>query len=130
MRQEEPEGLFLANASKYGLGAGLWTQDIGRAHRLAAEIEAGLVWINTHHRNDPSSPWGGMKESGIGRENGVEALESCRSSLPLPFALRLTSTHTLDSQSKSTIVNIASVEETRATHDWFAEEDVEGARYG
>lgn len=78
MRQEEPEGLFLANASKYGLGAGLWTQDIGRAHRLAAEIEAGLVWINTHHRNDPSSPWGGMKESGIGRENGIEALESCK----------------------------------------------------
>jgi len=107
---EEPEGLFLANASKYGLGAGLWTQDIGKAHRLAAEIEAGLVWINTHHRNDPSSPWGGMKESGIGRENGIEALESY-------------------SQSKSTVVNIASVEETRATHDWFAE-DVEDARYG
>ena len=68
----------MANASKYGLGAGLWTQDIGRAHRLAAEIEAGLVWVNTHHRNDPSSPWGGMKESGIGRENGIEALESCK----------------------------------------------------
>ena len=79
-KQEESEGLFLANASKYGLGAGLWTQDIGRAHRLAAEIEAGLVWINTHHRNDPSSPWGGMKESGIGRENGIEALESCERS--------------------------------------------------
>jgi acyl-CoA reductase-like NAD-dependent aldehyde dehydrogenase len=128
MGQEEPEGLFLANASKYGLGAGLWTQDIGRAHRLAAEIEAGLVWINTHHRNDPSSPWGGMKESGIGRENGIEALESCKRFF-LSFALRLTSAHTLDSQSKSTIVNIASVEETRATHDWFAE-DVEGTRYG
>lgn len=119
----------MANASKYGLGAGLWTQDIGRAHRLAAEIEAGLVWINTHHRNDPSSPWGGMKESGIGRENGIEALESCRCCPIAPIASRLTSALTLDSQSKSTIVNIASVGETRATHDWFAE-DVEGARYG
>ena len=69
--------MFLANASKYGLGAALWTQDIGKAHRLAAEIETGLVWVNTHHRNDPSSPWGGMKESGIGRENGIEALQSC-----------------------------------------------------
>lgn len=76
--QEEFQGIFLANASKYGLGAALWTQDIGKAHRLAAEIEAGLVWINTHHRNDPSSPWGGMKESGIGRENGIEALQSCQ----------------------------------------------------
>ena len=47
------------------------------AHRVARELEHGLVWINTAHRNDPSSPWGGMKESGIGRENGIEALESC-----------------------------------------------------
>ena len=84
----------LANASKYGLGAGLWTQDLSRAHRVAGEIESGLVWVNTHHRNDPSSPWcvprlsffssepdssfrGGMKDSGIGRENGIEAFESC-----------------------------------------------------
>jgi len=107
---DEAEGVQLANASKYGLGAGVWTQDLSRAHRVAGEIETGLVWINTHHRNDPSSPWGGMKESGIGRENGIEALESY-------------------SQSKSTIVNIASVDETRDTQDWFAEGS-EGARYG
>ena len=48
---------MLANASKYGLGAGIWTQDLSRAHRVAQEIETGLVWVNTHHRNDPSSPW-------------------------------------------------------------------------
>lgn len=53
----EEEGVKLANASKYGLGAGIWTTDLSRAHRVAAEIDAGLVWVNTHHRNDPSSPW-------------------------------------------------------------------------
>lgn len=73
----EAEGVGLANDCKYGLGAGIWTQDISRGHRVAAEIQSGLCWVNTHHRNDPSSPWGGFKESGIGRENGVEALHAC-----------------------------------------------------
>ncbi|KAI0722792.1 aldehyde dehydrogenase [Earliella scabrosa] len=104
------EGVELANACKYGLGAGIWTQDLSKAHRLSAEIEAGLVWVNTHHRNDPSSPWGGMKESGIGRENGLEAFEAY-------------------TQSKSTIVNIASAEDTRTQQDWFAEDEGE-KRYG
>jgi acyl-CoA reductase-like NAD-dependent aldehyde dehydrogenase len=45
---------------------------------VAAQLQSGLVWVNTHHRNDPSSPWGGMKESGIGRENGIEAFEACK----------------------------------------------------
>ncbi|KAK0491244.1 aldehyde dehydrogenase [Armillaria novae-zelandiae] len=106
----EEDGVTLANACKYGLGAGIWTSDLSRAHRVAADIQAGLCWVNTHHRNDPSSPWGGMKESGIGRENGLEALESY-------------------SQSKSTIVNIASAETTRITDDWFSGEP-EGKRYG
>lgn len=57
--QDEADGVTLANACKYGLGAGIWTQDLSRAHRIAADIEAGLVWVNTHHRNDPSSPWYG-----------------------------------------------------------------------
>ena len=57
VRQSEREGVALANACKYGLGAGIWTQDLSKAHRVSAEIEAGLVWVNTHHRNDPSSPW-------------------------------------------------------------------------
>ncbi|CAK5275451.1 unnamed protein product [Mycena citricolor] len=106
----EQDAVKLANDCKYGLGASLWTQNLSRAHRVANKIEAGLCWVNTAHRNDPSSPWGGMKESGIGRENGVEAFESY-------------------SQSKSVIVNIATAERTRETDDWFAE-DVEGRRYG
>ena len=55
--QDEAEGVALANSCKYGLGAGIWTSDLSRAHRVAAEIQAGLCWVNTHHRNDPSSPW-------------------------------------------------------------------------
>ncbi|KZT13009.1 aldehyde dehydrogenase [Laetiporus sulphureus 93-53] len=107
---DEAEGVTLANACKYGLGAGIWTSDLSRAHRISAEIEAGLVWVNTHHRNDPSSPWGGMKESGMGRENGVEALQAY-------------------SQSKSIIVNTASAQETIEQQDWFAETGGE-KRYG
>ncbi|KAF5322811.1 hypothetical protein D9619_000478 [Psilocybe cf. subviscida] len=106
----EAEGIALANNCKYGLGAAIWTADLSRAHRVAAEIEAGLCWVNSHHRNDPSSPWGGMKESGIGRENGLEAFAAY-------------------TQSKSTIVNIASPDETRKTDDWFADSD-DVKRYG
>ncbi|KAF8551470.1 aldehyde dehydrogenase [Imleria badia] len=100
--REEEDGVALANACKYGLGAGIWTSDLSRAHRVADAIEAGLVWVNTHHRNDPSSPWGGMKESGIGRENGLEAFAAY-------------------SQSKSVIFNTATAEESRVTDDWFAD---------
>jgi len=107
----EGEAIQLANSSRYGLGAGIWTSDLSRAHRISQEIEAGLVWVNTHHRNDPSSPWGGMKDSGIGRENGLEAYESY-------------------SQSKSIIVNIASAESTRVTDDWFTDEESMDRRYG
>lgn len=60
--QDEREGVALANASKYGLGAGIWTSDLSRAHRVASEIQSGLVWVNTHHRNDPSSPWSVQSE--------------------------------------------------------------------
>ena len=121
-----------ANDSKYGLGAGIWTQSLSRAHQVAAQIQSGLVWVNTHHRNDPSSPWGGMKESGIGRENGVEAFEACKSA-PEPvelklFGLRGCTRHT-DSQSKSTIVNIAPTKETLKHDDWFGDE-AENKRYG
>ncbi len=55
--QTEGDGVALANACKYGLGAGIWTSNLSRAHRVAADIQAGLCWVNTHHRNDPSSPW-------------------------------------------------------------------------
>lgn len=63
--QEEEEGVMLANACKYGLGAGIWSSDLSRAHRVADAIEAGLVWVNTHHRNDPSSPWYVFMKRGV-----------------------------------------------------------------
>lgn len=69
----EKEAIALNNDSPYGLAAAVWTKDVARAHRVARQLSVGIVWINDHHRNDPSSPWGGMKHSGIGRENGLAA---------------------------------------------------------
>ena len=71
---DEAQALSLANDSRFGLGAAIWTRDVARAHRVAKKVRAGIVWINAHHRNDPSSPWGGFGASGVGRENGWQAL--------------------------------------------------------
>jgi acyl-CoA reductase-like NAD-dependent aldehyde dehydrogenase len=68
------QAVAMANDSRFGLGAGIWTRDIQRAHVVAQRIQAGTVWINDHHRIDPASPWGGFKDSGIGSENGVAVL--------------------------------------------------------
>lgn len=64
----------LADATEFGLAAGVWTRDIGKAHSLAARIKAGTVWINTYNNFDAASPYGGYKQSGFGRENGQEVL--------------------------------------------------------
>jgi phenylacetaldehyde dehydrogenase len=65
-----------ANDSDYGLGAGIWTQDISKAHALAKKIRAGTVWINCYNVFDASLPFGGYKQSGWGREMGHEVLEA------------------------------------------------------
>jgi len=64
-----------ANSTMYGLSAGIWTRDIGKAHRLAREVKAGTVWVNCYNCFDPASPFGGFKQSGFGRELGKYALE-------------------------------------------------------
>jgi len=64
-----------ANNTFYGLSAGIWTRDIGKAHRLAKEIKAGTIWINCFNCFDAASPFGGYKQSGFGRELGIHALE-------------------------------------------------------
>lgn len=103
-RHLQEEAVQLANDSPFGLAAAVWTKDVARAHRVADKLDVGLVWINDHHRNDPSSPWGGMKDSGMGRENGIEALHEY-------------------TQSKSVVVNMSS-----DPFDWFVND--ENVRYG
>jgi acyl-CoA reductase-like NAD-dependent aldehyde dehydrogenase len=70
---DEADALRKANDIQFGLGSALWTRDVARAHRVAAQIEAGMVWVNDHHRLDAASPWGGVKDSGVGREGGWES---------------------------------------------------------
>lgn len=71
----DAEALALANDSQYGLAASLWTQNLNRAHSLAQKIETGIVWVNTWMNRDLRTPFGGTKNSGLGREGGHEALK-------------------------------------------------------
>jgi len=71
---DEAEAVALANATDYGLSASLWTSDVARAHRVARQLEAGTVWINCWLIRDLRVPFGGVKQSGVGREGGLEAL--------------------------------------------------------
>ncbi|RYP37902.1 hypothetical protein DL767_002774 [Monosporascus sp. MG133] len=99
----EEQAINLANDTEFGLGAGIWTQDLAQAFRVSEQIQAGITWVNTHHRNDPSSPWGGATPaSGVGSENGIDAYHAY-------------------TKVKSTIINYASTEESLAADDWFGE---------
>jgi phenylacetaldehyde dehydrogenase len=69
----EDDAVAKANDSPFGLAGSVWTHDVGRALRVVDRLDIGIVWVNDHHRIDPSSPWGGVKESGLGSENGLEA---------------------------------------------------------
>jgi aldehyde dehydrogenase (NAD+) len=71
---DEDEAIRIANDTRYGLGAGLWTRDVKRAHRVAKAIRSGMVWVNCYKRVHPGSPFGGVGESGYGREMGFEVM--------------------------------------------------------
>ena len=71
---DEEEAIALANATNYGLAASIWTTDLKRAHRVASKIESGIVWVNTWLMRDLRTPFGGVKDSGVGREGGWDAL--------------------------------------------------------
>ncbi|MER5987949.1 2-hydroxymuconic semialdehyde dehydrogenase [Streptomyces sp. NPDC001787] len=71
----EDEAVALANDSRYGLAATVWTRDLSRAHRVAPRIEAGIVWVNCWNLRDLRTPFGGIKDSGIGREGGTYSLD-------------------------------------------------------
>jgi acyl-CoA reductase-like NAD-dependent aldehyde dehydrogenase len=95
----DEEALEIANGSVYGLAAGVWTSSIGRALKMAHELEAGTVWTNTYRVSSPLSPFGGYKRSGFGRESGLLAIrefvqeksvwiETSGADTPNPFIVR------------------------------------------
>jgi acyl-CoA reductase-like NAD-dependent aldehyde dehydrogenase len=73
--QTEDEAIAIANGTEFGLASGVWTQNLTRAHRVARELVAGTVWVNTYRSSAAQAPFGGVKKSGYGRERGIEAID-------------------------------------------------------
>jgi aminomuconate-semialdehyde/2-hydroxymuconate-6-semialdehyde dehydrogenase len=71
---DEESAISMANATNYGLAASVWTTNLSRAHRIASRLESGIVWINCWMKRDLRTPFGGVKQSGVGREGGLEAM--------------------------------------------------------
>ncbi|MFY1663208.1 aldehyde dehydrogenase [Pseudomonas sp. Pseu.R1] len=72
--KDEAEALAIANDSQFGLAAGIWTRDLGRAHRLARDVRSGIIWVNTYRAVSAMAPIGGFKNSGYGRESGIDSV--------------------------------------------------------
>lgn len=92
---DEEDAVRMANDADFGLAGSIWTRDTARGLRMVDRLDIGIVWINDHHRVDPASPWGGMKDSGIGSENAIESFHAY-------------------TQMKSTVISTA-----RSGSDWF-----------
>lgn len=73
--EDDEQAVQLANDTPYGLAAGIWTKDLVRAHTVASRLDAGTVWVNTYRGLSPTAPFGGFKESGVGKENGILAIQ-------------------------------------------------------
>ncbi|MBC8149980.1 MAG: aldehyde dehydrogenase family protein, partial [Bacteroidetes bacterium] len=73
--ESDEEAVYFANSTEFGLAATVWTKDLKRAHNMAAALDTGIVWVNCWLLRDLRTPFGGVKNSGVGREGGFEALQ-------------------------------------------------------